>query len=62
MTKMFQTIRIEIVANRIDGKPVNCRFKSSGITSDEIIFLLEGALKKAKEEWDITKNKLCQMK
>ncbi len=58
MTKMFQTVRISIIADRIENKPTNHKVTMSGVTLDEAVDCLRGALKKCEEELEILK-KVC---
>jgi hypothetical protein len=62
MTKQFQTIRLEIIADRIENKPTNHKITMSGVTLDEAVDILKGALKKLEGELEIQREKLCVIK
>lgn len=62
MTKRFGAIRITIVADRIENKPINHAFTSYGCTLDEAVEIVRGALKKLETELDIQRGKLCVIK
>ncbi len=62
MTKQLQMIRINLVADRIDNKPTNCKITMSGLTLDEAVDIIRGALKKLETELEIQREKLCEIK
>jgi hypothetical protein len=73
--KLLQTIRISIIADRIENKPTNHKITMSGLSLDEAVDILRGALKKLEldeavdilrgalkkleEELEIQREKLC---
>jgi len=62
MTKQLQMIRLNIVADRIDNKPMNHTITMSGVTLDEAVDIVRGALKKLETELEIQRGKLCEIK